>query len=102
LDTKSLHSISSKNSQVTHTLIVSNNHHLASANTGLPAANTSTGTIPKSSSPGKINHSLFWTNETSSFPYFAQTKDIFFPVVFPINSSLCSHAPIITRLYFAI
>ncbi|EFK95983.1 hypothetical protein LDC_1992 [sediment metagenome] len=51
------------------------------AKTGFQAAITSIGTIQKSSSQGKISHKLFCTRLTSSSPYFAPAKAIFFQVI---------------------
>ncbi|MDP2395976.1 MAG: hypothetical protein Q8S84_04190 [bacterium] len=74
---KSTPFLSSKNSPVIHSTTVSNNHPHLYANTGLPAAITSTGTIQKSSSPGNISHKLFCTKNTNSSSYFAHVKIIF-------------------------
>jgi hypothetical protein len=53
--TKSSQIAESKNSHVFHSITVSSSHPALSANTGFPAAITSIGTIPKSSSPGNIS-----------------------------------------------
>jgi hypothetical protein len=66
-----------KKSQVIQGKTVSVSHHSLRAKIGFQAAITSIGTIPKSSSPGKINHKEFCTKNTSSSSYFGQVNLIF-------------------------
>jgi hypothetical protein len=72
--TKSPHSLFSKKSPVTHARTVSVSHPHLYANTGFPAAITSIGTIPKSSSPGNTRPRLFWTKDTRSSQYWGPEK----------------------------
>ncbi|MFC1797775.1 hypothetical protein ACFLY2_00925 [Patescibacteria group bacterium] len=61
--------MSLKNSHVTHSKTVSNNHPHLYANTGFHAAITSTGTIQKSSSQGNISQLEFCTKLTKLSQY---------------------------------
>jgi hypothetical protein len=80
--TKSSQFLSSKNSAVLHSTIVSKSHHHLYAKTGIHAEFASTGTIQKSSSQGKIRPLACCNKYTNSSPYFGQTKYIFSFAIF--------------------
>jgi len=81
--TKSTQSLSSKNSQVFHSIFVSKSPPAFNAKSGVQQAKASTGAIQKSSSHGKINHLAAANNSTISSQYFGQRNSILFLGIIP-------------------